>query len=939
MLTDAGLDVESYLDAWGHPYRLDSRTSANFADRVSRWTEQVYGGQPEIRTSVTPVTRRFIVFVLRSSGPDGQPETWDDFEMLSIPILLKEESAVAAKERAPSPAAGLQGSGGIAGHVLDITGGGIPRARVLLTTSKGGAYFVVCDPGGAFSFPALPAGTYSLQAVVQGFLPGWIKAIPVESGRITPLDITIQLGDSGASVTVGATVYPLQTSAAARSVSSYSSEAPVSTPRLRTYFPETLYRVPELTTDAKGAATAQFPLADSITTWKVAAIASTLDGRQVETEADLRVFQPFFLDFDPPPVLTQGDEVNIPVAVRNYLDRALEVDLALLPNDWSTPKTRTKLQLTIPSGKTDTQSFGITAKASRRKAAQRVVAQGGELSDAIERTTDVHPDGQAVTQTVGDLVAGPTAFRVTIPAAAIAGATTSELRLYPNILTLLSEGATALLVTPHGCAEQTTSAGFANLIALRFARKAGIAKPEFEKEALKNIRLAVDKLVSFRVDGGGISYWGNGGADAAVTAYVLEFLLAAKQDVPADEEHIEELADWLESTQSPSGRWEKGLSGTAESSRQLLLTTAHVARSLALAQRAGIELKPSTLAGTFHHLARYTDSIDEPYALAQFIVAVLDSGNEALLGKAVQRLSALARPENTGLYWDLQSNSPFYGWGLAGRAETTGLVISALSAWRSSHPQSPNIDNTIRRGLLFLLRHRDSLGSWYSTQSTVRVMRALSDAFEVLGPLARPGGSIGIQVDGRIVHTVTMPADLNFTDPILVDMSPFLRAGQNQVELVPVGGSGSGLLRMTTTHWMPWTRTKARTSPELRLGVAYDRLEARVGQSIRCTVKAERVGFRGYGMMLAEIGLPPGAEVDRESLEELLAQDGTGLQGYDVLPDRIILYLWPAAGGATLTFRLSGRLAMTAKSATSTLYDYYNPEALSEVEPLLFRVH
>jgi hypothetical protein len=35
-------------------------------------------------------------------------------------------------------------------------------------------------------------------------------------------------------------------------------------------------------------------------------------------------------------------------------------------------------------------------------------------------------------------------------------------------------------------------------------------------------------------------------------------------------------------------------------------------------------------------------------------------------------------------------------------------------------------------------------------------------------------------------------------------------------------------------------------------------------------VHAERIGFRGCGMLLGEIGLPPGALVDRSSLEKAM---------------------------------------------------------------------
>ena len=91
-------------------------------------------------------------------------------------------------------------------------------------------------------------------------------------------------------------------------------------------------------------------------------------------------------------------------------------------------------------------------------------------------------------------------------------------------------------------------------------------------------------------------------------------------------------------------------------------------------------------------------------------------------------------------------------------------------------------------------------------------------------------------------------------------------------------------------------------------------------------------------MMLAEIGLPPGAEVDRASLESVMDDTSLGVDRYDILPDRILFYLWPKAGGASFDFDLHARTPMVAKSSASVLYDYYNPEALSEVLPLRWTI-
>ncbi len=268
--------------------------------------------------------------------------------------------------------------------------------------------------------------------------------------------------------------------------------------------------------------------------------------------------------------------------------------------------------------------------------------------------------------------------------------------------------------------------------------------------------------------------------------------------------------------------------------------------------------------------------------------------------------------------------------------ETTGLAVSALSAWGARHAQSPEIESAIQRGLVFLLRERDKRGTWYSTQSTVRAMRALADASAVVGGFAAGGGPIEIRANGHLVKTVAMPTDPHATDPVLVDLSAVLPGGDNQIEILPLSGAQGALMRLTSTHWMPWPQTQVRNSPELRLVVQFDRLDARPGEPVRCSVKAERVGFRGYGMMLAEIGLPPGAEVDRASLEALV--DSYAVDRYDVLPDRVILYLWPQAGGASFDFYLRTRMPITAKSAPSVMYECHNPEALSEVAPVRWQM-
>jgi len=150
------------------------------------------------------------------------------------------------------------------------------------------------------------------------------------------------------------------------------------------------------------------------------------------------------------------------------------------------------------------------------------------------------------------------------------------------------------------------------------------------------------------------------------------------------------------------------------------------------------------------------------------------------------------------------------------------------------------------------------------------------------------------------------------------------------------------MAQVVSNHYVDWKETVAsgrneNSSRALRLAYKCDRSEAAIMQEVSCSVNAERLGYYGYGMLLAEIGTPPGADVSRESLQAAMDADWS-ISRYDVLPDRIVLYMWSKAGGTKFNFKFRPRYAINAQTPPSTVYDYYNPEAQAVVAPLRFGV-
>lgn len=925
LLQGAGLSPDSMRDAWGREVRVSSVDSAAYSDQIQRRTVQVYGGAAQSREEVRPVTRRLRHFLLLSNGPDGIEGTYDDFEMARASVLLSEEAAKQPSGGPSLPArAGAPGTGKITGTVLDPSGAVIPRAQVNLFDSSGGNFQAETNEMGFFYFVGVPPGTYRIEVHSPGFQTYAVEQIPLEPRQSIAFEIVLQVGTVSEAVEVSASAVQLNTSSA-----SVVTSQPTSTPRVRDYFPETLLWLPETITGSDGKALAEVKLADSITNWKIAVFASTEDGRMAESESTFRAFQPFFLDFQPPPVLTLGDEVELPVTVRNYTKAQQRVAARWQGKEELPLLGESARQATIAAGATQNFAFEVRASKATAGVRQTVEATAAKTGDAVARQIAIRPDGRELRNSWNDLLSGPTSHTLEIPSGSLPGTVAGEVIVYPRLDTVLWDSVRAMLAAPLGCAEQTISGAYGSLVALRFARASGMADELMEKQAKVQIQLAVDALPAFAGEGGGISYWGRGSANAALTAYAIQFLLGASAEVKVDRESISELIAWLQRSLL-ADKPVKPRSATQWSELALVL------RALAAAQSAGFPVDQTALGRGFSELAPVVESDGDPYLMAQYLAAALDSKLASFHDDLPVRLASLAQQHRRGAFWAVRANTPFYGWGIVGQMETTAVVVSALQQWQARRGPAPALQNAIQLGLLYLIQSRDSAGWWYTTQSTVRTMEALT-------AVAKPGaasstGRLELKCNGKPFRALTVNTGQRQFEPIRVDVSSCLAQGSNTLEFVPATDLPLTSVRVVSSYWAPWSSKPMDTPGELRYSITPDRLEAGRGEPIRYLIEAERVGFRGYGMMLATVGLPPGAEVDRTALQSALDDRSSGLQRYEVQPDRVLLYLWPTAGGARVPIWFAPRLRMKAKSVASSLYDYYNPEARVELPPVEWRI-
>lgn len=881
------------------------------------------------------------VILVRSAGPDKRHGTADDVDVdrffsadrLRSVSLLRESGLARLRFSAMPGPAGVHGA--LSGTLFDVQEAVIAGATVTLIDARGAEMSVVTGGDGQYHFRNIRPGVYSVRAEAAGFRRFEVVGIVVRASRLTELDVELDVGSMGETVDVVAgeqgiqvntTNQTLATTVVERDRSTQPGGRPqrrpeIATPRVRQFFPETLYWQPSLETDREGNAEVGFALADSITTWRLAALASTEDGRITTVEADLRAFQPFFVEHDPPRVLTVGDEAALPVVLRNYLDRPHEVDVEVRSEPWlaAGPSRRVRLE----TNEAATVTFDLRATAATGDAPHRVTVTGASASDAVERPVSVHPDGEPCSVTASRLFTGSTSFDVAIPseAMAISGA---RVKVYADPIGHVVESVEGLLQRPYGCAEQTLSSTYPNLLLLAHAGER--LDPAILATARRYARDGTVRLLGYQNPAGGFGYWANGQPDVALTAYALRFLLDARALDLVDDAPIERARAALAAAQA-----RMPAAGGGDAGRRV---TAFVVRTLAAAATAGTT--DATLDAAVSDLAAKARASDDPYMLASYALAAVDAGRAGDAAWALDRLTALARRGAGIVSWELDGETPFHGWGRTGSVEVTALVVEAFARAARAGVTVDGGPEVTAAGIRFLIESKDSHGVWHSTRTTVAVLDALmAMKREPVGERA----PIDVFVDGARVASVELVAR---SGPAVVPLDASIGPGTHRVE---VRGGGRAFLsaQFVASYYAPWPDAsrpvdgRARGEANgLRLAVAYDRIQSAAGAPVTCTVEVSRA--TGAGMLIAEIGLPPGAEVDRESLERAIAATGSEVDAYELHPDRVVVYLSPGMTPTRFGFSFRPRYGISALAAPSTLYDYYNPDASVTLAPPRFVV-
>jgi uncharacterized protein YfaS (alpha-2-macroglobulin family) len=685
--------------------------------------------------------------------------------------------------------------------------------------------------------------------------------------------------------------------------------------RVREHFPETLLWKPEFITDEQGRATLDLSLADSITTWRLGASAITTDGRLGSTTAPIKVFQPFFVDLNLPVSLTRGDEVSVPVAIYNYLAKPQTIEIELENASWFERTGPANQRVELAANEVRSINYRIRVQKAGRRQLQ-VTARADQLSDAIRREIEVVPDGRRVEQFASDRLTGDVRQTFTIAADAVPDSSKILVKVYPGVYAQVIDGIDGMLQMPHGCFEQTSSSTYPNLLVLDYLRKTN-GNPQALARAEQYLHLGYQRLLTFENKGGGFDWWGHGPPVVWLTAYgLLEFNDMSKV-YPVDPNVISRTQSWLLSRQAKDGTW----SDIGPTHGELIagmpnprfLLTCYVTWALAESGARSPQLERSV-----QFIRQWAPQERDGYALALAAnaLAAWDRQHEsthAILDKL--QASRQERQDWKATFYSSRGATLNYAHGDAANVETTALAALAMLK-AGGHGQSVN------EALTFLAKSKYPNGTWASTAATVLSLKALVLGMETPAASGKSGG-FSITVNGKPAGAGKVN-DFNAEVVQFFDLGEHAKSGENEI-IIRSHGNLAMMYQIVVRHHEPWSKLAPVAKPTLDLQVKYDRTELTPDDRVWARATLRNMSKDRANMVMLELGIPPGFNVDRSRLDELVA--GRRIARYSITPRQIIVYLVGVDAGTSfeMDYWLRPRFTMKAKTPPAVAYEYYTP--------------
>jgi uncharacterized protein YfaS (alpha-2-macroglobulin family) len=593
--------------------------------------------------------------------------------------------------------------------------------------------------------------------------------------------------------------------------------------QVRSDFRSTILWLPDVMTDANGAASVKVKYPDSLTTWMATARVATAGNQFGIDHTSTRTKQPLIVRLQAPRFFVVGDQVTVSAVINNNTDQPMSVGSTLTAEGLTVSGLAVdgkyvKGELGPREVKANSETrvdWWVTVQQSG-EAKLKVESRGDKYSDAMEKSFTVYDHGiEKFVSRSGKMRGSSVAINLDLPKARRPETTTLSVQVAPSMATTMLDALPYLIDYPYGCTEQTMSRFLPAAITAKTLRDLGMkpgtamgkifggieessaaaTHPKGKRDLKELDRItkeSLQRLYNFQHADGGWGWWKDGESDHFMTAYVLWGMTLArqagievKQDVAAraasylDEELVEEEANydqqaWMLHALST------GTAGASPAPGSASTTAATRFQSTAFnnlfTNRDKLNAYTRALLALSAHNFGYADKAKTLIENLENGVKIDSKPDTSIVQQGAQTsdpsVVGTAHWGEDGLYWRWSD----------GGVEATSFALRALLA---IDPQNKLIEPVTN----WLIKNRRG-AQWSNTRDTAIVVLTLNDYLRTSKEL-QPQLGYELLVNGNAIATKQITADDALGAPSKFEIPrEVIRDGANEITLRRTSGTG-----------------------------------------------------------------------------------------------------------------------------------------------------
>ena len=462
----------------------------------------------------------------------------------------------------------------------------------------------------------------------------------------------------------------------------------------------------KITTDDRGHATIPVKVPDSLTRYRVMAVAVQGENRFGSGEATLTARLPLMVRASPPRFLSFGDSFEMPIVVQNQTDKAMDVDVAMRATNAKVEVTGRRV--TVPAhDRVEVRIPAATIKAGTARF--QIGAASGRFSDASQQELVVWtPATTEAFATYGTIDDGAIARPVKMPEGVTPQFGGLEVTTSSTALQALTDAVLYLVRYPYECNEQISSR-VVSIAALRDVLGAFQTKEMPSPEALiETMQKDITRLKSRQMFDGSWAFWPGHPGHPFVTVHVAHALVRAKdKGYDVDATMMARAQNYLRAIESHIDPW-----WSIDTRRALIAYALSVRAKMGDPDRARAR-KLIAEAGGVDKLSLEADG---------WLLGVLtgDAGSSAELARLRRHLAnRVTETSGAAHFTTSYGDSTYLVLGSDRRAD--GVILESLILDQPKNDVIPKI-------VTGLLAHRKQ-GRWSNTQENAFVLLALDKYF------------------------------------------------------------------------------------------------------------------------------------------------------------------------------------------------------------------